>query len=72
VISHIRSAPAALGTKARARPTAAVKVSATAKGWTTATTYMCSSASTTAAHSSTTTAAAVMALRVSAARKDKR
>jgi hypothetical protein len=43
-----------------------------AKAWTPATAYLCS-ASTTAAHSSaTTTAAAVMALRVSAARKDKR
>jgi hypothetical protein len=48
-----------------------------AKAWTAATAYMCSSASTTAAaHSSATTtaasAASVMALRVSAARKDKR
>jgi hypothetical protein len=67
------------------RWTATAKVSTTvngcttAKAWTAATTYMCRSASTTAAaHSSATsatsatTAAAVMALRVSAARKDKR
>jgi hypothetical protein len=49
---------------------------ATAKAWTAATTYMCRSASTpAAAHSSAATtaaSAAVMALRVSAARKDER
>jgi hypothetical protein len=64
-----------LGTKARARSAATAKACTTAKAWTTATTSMCSDASTTtAAHSATTTAAsaAVMALRVSAARKDER
>jgi len=55
-----------LGAKARARPTAAAKVSTTAKGWTTTTTSMCSNASTAA------TATTVMALRVSAAREDER
>ena len=74
-ISHSRSARATLGTKARARCPATAKACTTAKAWTAATTYMCRSASTTAAaHSpaATTTTAAVMALRVSAARKDKR
>jgi hypothetical protein len=60
-----------LGTKARARSAATAKACTTAKAWTTATTSMCSDAST---HSATTTAASagVMALRVSAARKDER
>jgi hypothetical protein len=74
-ISHTRSARATLGTKARARSAATAKACTTAKAWTTATTSMCSDASTTtAAHSATATAAsaAVMALRVSAARKDER
>jgi hypothetical protein len=58
-----------LGTKARARSAATAKACTTAKAWTTATTSMCSDASTAAA---TTASAAVMALRVSAARKDER
>src|SRR5262249_39475405 len=65
----------------RGTATAAAKVSTTvngcttAKAWTTAAASMCSDASTAAAaHSATTTdaSAAVMALRVSAARKDER
>jgi hypothetical protein len=67
-ISHTRSARAALGTKARARFTAAGACT-TVKG-STATTSMRSNAPTAATAS--TSAATVMALRVSAAREDER
>jgi hypothetical protein len=80
VISHTRSARAAraaLGTKARARSTAAARTCTTAKAWSTATTSMRSNAATTSMRSNAATAAAattttVMALRVSAAREDER
>src|SRR5215472_8333586 len=70
-ISHTRSARAALGTKARARSTAAGACT-TAKAWSTATTCMRSNASTAATASTSAATATVMALRVSAAREDER